>query len=66
MEYANVPRRVANLIALPEGGVDHALWSKLHDEYTLEDLYNLIEINTVAQSWRAARIANAKAVRDDG
>lgn len=63
--YANVLPTIANLCAMPEGGVDvAAMLSFKHGPADLDDLLDAFEIDAVARSWRAARIANRKAAQD--
>ncbi len=65
IEYANVQPMIANLVALPEGGVNTvALHSYKHGPADLDDLLDAFEIDAVSRSWRRARVANQKAERD--
>lgn len=58
MQYANVPPRIANLIRSADGQLNDRLLARLHDEYSLDILLDLEEIELVGRSWDRAIEAN--------
>lgn len=55
----NVHPMVARLVARPEGGVDLAMYQALHTTITLDQALDLVEIDDVSRSVRAAAQRNA-------
>lgn len=55
---------IANLCMKHEG-VDHDLLLRLHDDYSLDDLYAIDELEQVRRSWARAEKANARAKAGD-
>ena len=63
MQYANVHPLIGNLCALPEGGVDVAMYIALTTVLSIEEALDLAEVDDVQKSWRRAFDANAEAQR---
>ena len=59
--YANVHAKIGNLVLRPEGGLDIEMYRALHNDFSLDELFDLEEIEEVARSHRDAAMANAEA-----
>lgn len=55
---------VARLVSRPEGGVDPQMYLALHTTLPLDGALDLIEIDDVARSWRAAAMRDSKRLAD--
>lgn len=53
---------VARLVSRPEGGIDVGMYEALATRLSIDAALDLIEIDNVGRSWRAAETYNNEAV----